>query len=69
MTDFQLTDGERAHPLWQRLKAHWTNQLALARARNDNAALTEAQTAELRGRIAAHKSNLGLGEPRPVIPE
>jgi hypothetical protein len=65
--DFRLDDGERAHPLWQRLKAHWTAQLADLRVRNDRATLTEPETAALRGRIACLRGILDLDKDRPIV--
>jgi hypothetical protein len=66
MTDFELSDGERGHPLWARLKAHLQGRLAAARVRNDDATMTEAQTAALRGQIAAYKTIISFGDDRPV---
>ena len=67
MTDFQLTDGEKSHPLWARLKAHLEDRLAAARVRNDDPAMLADQTAALRGRIGCLKSIIALGdEPLPV---
>ena len=67
MTEFRLLDGERSHPLWHHLKAHWTAQLAELRVRNDNAMLSEAETAALRGRIACLKGILELDKDRPIV--
>lgn len=67
MPDFALSDGERMHPLWLRLRAHLVDRLADARIRNDGATLTEQATAELRGRIAAYKALIDLGKDRPLI--
>jgi hypothetical protein len=66
MTDFELTEGEKAHPLWARLKAHMQDRLADARIRND-ASMTEMETAALRGRIACLKTFIALGEPRQIV--
>ena len=54
MTDFQLTEHDKAQGLWLRLRAHLEDRLADARRRND-AALTEAETAMLRGEIRCLK--------------
>jgi len=67
MDDFELTDGEKAQPLWRRLKAHLEDQLAAARQRNDDAAMTEHATQALRGKIACLKLIIALGDDRPVI--
>lgn len=67
MDAFELTAGEKSHPLWARLKSHLQDQLGAMRVRNDDQTLTDAQTAALRGRIAAFKQVLALGEDKPVI--
>ena len=64
LNSFELSDGERAHPLWARLKALFETQLQSARTRNDKD-LTEAETAVLRGRISALKAMIALGDDRP----
>lgn len=67
MTDleqFELTAGEKLSPLWARLKAHFETQLQSMRARNDRA-MTELETAALRGHISCLKALLALGEDRP----
>jgi hypothetical protein len=68
MSDFQLTDGERAHPLWLKLKAHWLDRIAELRQRNDRT-LSEAETAALRGQIAELKVAVALGDERPITPQ
>ena len=68
MTGFHLTDGERAHPMWSRIKAHLVGRLAELRARNDRAA-PEQETADCRGRIAECKAFIALGDDRPIIGE
>ena len=67
MTDFDLTDGERNHPLWLRLKAHWLGQLDVLRKRNDSATMTEPETAALRGHIKCLKGVIALGDVLPKI--
>ncbi len=67
MNGFMLTEGEKAHPLWLRLKARLIEQLAELRVRNDDATMPEAQTAALRGRIACLKSVIELGDDRPIF--
>ena len=66
MNDFKLTESEKAHPLWLRLRQHLQDQLYTLRSRND-ADMDEAQTASLRGRIAMLKSIIALGDDRPII--
>jgi hypothetical protein len=68
VSDFELTSGEKSHPLWAKLKAHLQERLADARVRNDQPA-SEQDTAALRGRIAALKLVIALGDDRPVIGE
>ena len=66
MTDFRLTPDDKATALWVRLKAHLDECLMLARIRNDRA-LTEMETAWLRGEIKTLKRILALGDVRPVL--
>tara|TARA_R110000868_G_scaffold319759_1_gene580696 strand:+ start:1407 stop:1622 length:216 start_codon:yes stop_codon:yes gene_type:complete len=63
---FALTDGEKRHPLWVRLSAHFEERLALLRRRND-AVQPEAQTAALRGEITCLKGIIALGKDSPPI--
>lgn len=69
MTDFQLTDGEKSHPLWARLKAHLESRLVAARMRNDDAQMSPIDTAALRGSIKCLKSIIQLGDDVPLIGE
>jgi hypothetical protein len=64
--DFTLTEGEKSHPLWMRLKSHFIDKLEVCRAKNDDPNLTEAQTAALRGQIATLKTLISLGDSRPL---
>ena len=66
---FDLTEGEKAHPLWRRLKAHLAAKLDGCRARNDDPALTESETAALRGQIKTLKGLIALGDDRPLTGE
>lgn len=65
---FELTDGERIHPLWARLTDHFETQLQMLRQKNDNPQ-SEMETATLRGRIAALKAVLALGDDQPPTGE
>jgi len=65
MTDFQLDDGERSHPLWAKIRAHLVDWLAAERALNDHHA-PETVTAARRGRITAIKTFIALGDVRPT---
>lgn len=66
--DLILSASERQSPLWQKVVAFLENQLKIARAKNDNAALTEQETAAIRGRIHALKAMIALGD-RPLPTE
>lgn len=63
---FELSEGEKAHPLWLRLKAHMEMRLAQCRAKNDDTTLTEAETQTLRGQIRTLKGIIALGDDRPL---
>lgn len=58
----KLQKHEIENPLWQRLKVHLGERLGELRAQNDNA-LNEVDTAQLRGRIKEIKQLLTLDEP------
>lgn len=66
MTEFQLSEQDKATSLWVRLLSHFEDRLALARIRND-APLTEAETAVLRGEIKALKALIRLNAVRPFV--
>jgi hypothetical protein len=66
MTEFFLSDFDKATSLWVRLLSHFEDRLALARIRND-APLTEAETAVLRGEIKALKALIRLNVTRPIV--
>lgn len=63
---FELSTGEKSHPLWARLKAHFEDQLKILRARNDSPK-NEIETATLRGHIACLKAIISLGDDKPQI--
>ena len=65
--DFRLTDGERHHPLWAKLSAHFAAHLHDLRGKNDDPNLTEAQTAAFRGQIACLKWVIALGNEPPQL--
>lgn len=65
---FDLTDGEKMHPLWLRLKAHLEKQLQSLRERNDRPQ-AELETATLRGHIKCLRVILALGDDRPQTGE
>jgi hypothetical protein len=67
MTDFSLTEHDKASPLWLRLKIHLQDRLAELRHQNDRPNLTEQQTALLRGQIYGLKDVIALDADRPVI--
>ena len=64
---FELSAGEKSHPLWARLQSYLQQLLDAARKRNDDPAMGDAETATVRGKIAAYKAIIALGEDRPVI--
>lgn len=57
-----VTPLERDSALWQKLTQHYMQRLTTLRARNDGA-LTETETATVRGRIAEVKAFLDLADP------
>lgn len=68
MIDFTLTEPDKTTGLWLRLKTHMEDRLAVARVRND-AALSEHETATIRGEIKALKSLIKLDAARPMTGE
>lgn len=63
---FQLSDGERVHPLWQKLAQRFEQMLDVRRKENDSEH-NEIETASLRGEINLLKTILAYGKERPVI--
>lgn len=64
---FRLTDGDRSNPLWHRIKAHLTDERAIALAKIiGNIEMTERETAAWRGRIKCLDGLIALGDARPV---
>jgi len=70
MDDFvpklSLTKVEQKNPLWLKIEAELKRDLERLRAQND-APLSEIQTATLRGRIQCLKSIIALGAETPAI--
>lgn len=65
MTDaFELTENDKSSGLWVRLKAHFEERLAMARARNDEVSHSADSTATLRGEIRVLKRLIALDAPR-----
>lgn len=62
---FELTPGEKSHPLWAKLKAYFEEQLKIQRTRNDGN-LSEHETAIIRGDIKRLKALIRLGDDRPL---
>lgn len=62
-----LNERELLDPVWLKIKAKYEQRLAELRKNNDRHALTELETATLRGRIAEVKMLLAAGEPKPEI--
>ncbi len=67
IADFELTTNDKTSGLWLRLTAHLEARLAALRVRNDNAALSDIETAALRGEIRALKTLLRLREDRLIF--
>jgi len=61
----RLNDAQALNPLWQALRAHYTARLSQLRTENDNPALSEKETAALRGRIAECRAILDMDSPEP----
>ncbi len=61
-----LTHEEKNSPLWRKLMSHWAGQLDAMRLQNDGA-LSELETARLRGRIVELKTNLALNNDKPDL--
>lgn len=59
----ELGAHERVDPFGLKLKAHFEEELARLRQRNDAPGLTEIQTAALRGNIQFLKGFLSLWDP------
>ena len=59
-----LTEHERQHPLWLKIKKHAEDRLALARERNDKSHPID-KTERLRGAIAELKHLAALDQPAP----
>ena len=64
---FILTEADKAQNLWLRLRAHFEERLAVMRARNDDATLTEQATAAIRGEIGCLKKLIALGNDQPIV--
>ncbi len=65
---FALADHEKTSILWVRLQEHLNEKLTAARRRND-APMSEAETATLRGEIKTLKWIIALGDDRPMTGE
>lgn len=65
MIDLTLSEHDKAHPLWQRLRLHLEDRLDDLRVRND-VNQTEQSTATLRGEIKCLKKLIALGADRPM---
>lgn len=61
----RLTEAQQTNPLWQQLRRHYTDRLAQLQADNSNVALSEKDTAVLRGRIAECRALLEMDSPEP----
>lgn len=59
----ELAAHERTDPFGLKLKAHFEEELAKIRQKNDSPGLTEIQTAVLRGHIQFLKGFIALWDP------
>lgn len=65
---FKLTEEERQSPVFRSLCIRLDAKLDVLRKRNDDATLSDLQTATLRGHIACLKSVLSLAKAPRVEP-
>lgn len=65
LADFRLSKEERESPLWQSLLKRFDEKLQDLRSRNDDANLSEPETARLRGHIQCLKFLRDLGKEPP----
>lgn len=63
---FSLTDGERVHPLWTKLRTQFEKMLHDQRGKLEGDQ-TEQQTAIARGHIRCLRSVIALGDESPPI--
>lgn len=64
---FKLEVSDRQSVTWARLSSYCDDRLATLRAQND-ADMSEVETAKLRGRIAEVKAMLALAKDNPIPP-
>lgn len=64
--DMKLSQLEIHSALWKKLTDHWAERLSMLRLKNDNE-LDTIETARLRGRIAAYKDFLAMGDPETKV--
>lgn len=62
-----LTEQELQSAVWLRLKEDYQKRLESLRKQNDRHALTDVETATIRGRIAEVKQFLAIADPKPEI--
>lgn len=62
---FALTDAERRHPLWLKLKGHLETEIQNARGKLEGD-LNEQMTAAYRGRLKALRALVALGDDPPL---
>ena len=65
-TPLVLTREEKQSQLWKKLTEHWQDRLTHFQQQNEFDQV-ESNTIKLRGRIAEIRSNLALGQDKPVI--
>ncbi len=62
-----LTEGEMRSDVWRKVHEFCTERLQHEREANDSPKTTESETAQRRGRIAAYKEILAMGDARSPV--
>jgi len=61
-----LSEADKRSPLWLALMIHWEARIDMLRMQNEGDK-DQAETANLRGRIAELRANLALAKDQPKI--
>lgn len=64
---YRPSSGTKTSNAWSEVQTHLNERLNDLRRDNDNAALTEVETAALRGKIAEVKRLIDLDNDRPEV--
>ena len=62
---FQLTDAEKASPMWARLKQRYNDRIEALHLELEHPDTTEAKTALIRGQFKALREQLALDKELP----